>query len=68
MRCLYLVDETYKQYDKDINIFIGEAVDYRFFDRRHKDAEWALILQDYVYELAGGETKSFVAWYNQKLQ
>ena len=63
---LYLVDETYKQYDKDIDIIISEPVDYHFFDRRHKDAEWALMLQDYVYELPSGETKSFVEWYNQK--
>ncbi len=65
---LYLVDETYKQYDKDINIIISEAVDYKFFDRRHKDVEWALILQDYVYELPEDETKSFVEWYNQKMK
>jgi putative hemolysin len=60
---LFLVDEVYKQNNKNINIKIGKAVDINFFDRRLKDAEWAMKLQEFVYKLAEGETRSFEEWF-----
>lgn len=61
---LYLVDEVFKQKNRNIKITIGKAVPYQFFDRRHKDDVWSQFLRDYVYELGSGEQRSFEEWYN----
>lgn len=64
---LYLVDEMYKQNDKDILISISQPVSYEFFDRKiMKDSEWANVLRDYVYALGTGEELDFVRWYERK--
>jgi len=54
---LYLVDEMYKQKNKNINIIIGEPVSYNTFDKSKSDKEWANDLKKKVYEL-GGKYKS----------
>ncbi len=48
---LYLVDETYKQYDKTIHIIFGEPIPWETFDRSKSDLEWAAMVRDKVYEL-----------------
>lgn len=48
---LYLVNETYKQYDKTIHIVIGDAIPWETFDRSRSDLEWAAMLREKVYEL-----------------
>jgi len=48
---LYLVDETYKQYDKTIHIVFGEPIAWETFDRSKKDLEWAAMVREKVYEL-----------------
>ncbi len=48
---LYLVDETYKQFDKTIHIVFGEPIAWETFDRSKSDLEWAAIVRDKVYEL-----------------
>jgi len=49
---LYLVDEMFKQKDKEILIRFGTPVPYQFFDNSRKDAEWAAYMKEHVYSLA----------------
>ncbi len=48
---LYLVDEMFKQKDKNINIVFGKPIPYVTFDKRFTDLEWAAKLKDHVYRL-----------------
>ncbi len=48
---LYLVDETYKQYDRTIHIIFGEPIPWETFDRSKSDLEWAAMVREKVYEL-----------------
>ena len=48
---LYLVDEMFKQKNKDITIVFGKPISYTVFDRRYTDLEWARKLRDHVYTL-----------------
>lgn len=49
---LYLVDEMFKQKDKEILIRFGKPVSYHFFDDTKKDVEWAEYMKEHVYSLA----------------
>ena len=51
LEMLYLVDETYKHYDKTIHIIFGEPISWEKFDRSRSDLEWAAMVRDKVYEL-----------------
>lgn len=51
LEMLYLVNETYKQYNKTIHIVIGDAIPWETFDRSRSDLEWAAMLREKVYEL-----------------
>lgn len=48
---LYLVNEMYKQNDKNINITFGKPIPYATFDKRMKFVDWAEKLRLHVYEL-----------------
>ncbi len=48
---LYLVNETYKQYGRTMNIVIGEPIPWENFDRNKNDKEWAARIRENVYEL-----------------
>ncbi len=48
---LYLVDEMYKQRNKEIRISFGKPISYTTFDKRIKDHEWAQRLKEHVYKL-----------------
>lgn len=48
---LYLVDEMFKQKNKDINITFGKPIPYETFDKRYNDLAWAQKLKDHVYKL-----------------
>jgi putative hemolysin len=56
---LYLVDEMYKQHNKDINITFGKPISYKVFDDRFNSKVWASKVKDYVYELSNDSTKEF---------
>ncbi len=62
-----LVDEMYKQKNKDINIIFGKKIPIDYFDKRNKDSDWALLLQQYVYYLGKtkGECEPFEIWYDK---
>jgi 1-acyl-sn-glycerol-3-phosphate acyltransferase len=48
---LYLVDEMFKQKNKDIVITFGEVIPYTTFDRTKKDKQWAIEVKKKVYQL-----------------
>jgi len=56
---LYLVDEMFKQNNKDINITFGKPISYHNFDKRYKSNEWAQKMKDFVYELGKDCNKEF---------
>jgi hypothetical protein len=51
LEMLYLVDETYKQFDKTLTIVFGDPISWETFDRSKSDAEWAAMVRGKVYEL-----------------
>ena len=51
LEMFYLVNETYKQYDKIMHIVIGDPISWETFDRSKSDLEWAAMVRDKVYEL-----------------
>ena len=51
LEMLYLVDEMYKQNDKNINITFGKPIHYNIFDKRMNYADWAEALRKHIYEL-----------------
>jgi 1-acyl-sn-glycerol-3-phosphate acyltransferase len=46
---LYLVDEMYKQNNKNINITFGKPISWTIFDNRFPDLVWAQKVKKYVY-------------------
>jgi putative hemolysin len=48
---LYLVDEQFRQKDKTINIYFGEAIPASTFDKSKNDKGWAMWVKDVVYTL-----------------
>jgi putative hemolysin len=48
---LYLVDEMFKQDNKDIVITFGKPIPINTFDKGIKDKEWAGILRKHIYRL-----------------
>jgi len=56
---LYLVDEMFKQNNKDINITFGKAISRKVFDDRFNSRIWASKVKEYVYELGKDKTKEF---------
>lgn len=51
LEMLYLVDEMFKQDDKDIVITFGNPLHVSKFDKRLKDKDWAAQLRKFVYKL-----------------
>lgn len=48
----FLMDEMYKQQNKDIYIYIGKPISYTTFNQSNTDEHWANIVKDKVYKLA----------------
>ena len=48
---LYLVNEFYKQKDKNLGIYFGKPISYTVFDKRFSDLEWADKIKSHVYKL-----------------
>ena len=48
---LFLVDEVFKQKNKDIIITFGKPVSGSVFDKRYSDKQWAEKLKKHVYKL-----------------
>ena len=47
----FLVDEFFKQRNKQLTITFGKPIPYQTFDRRFTDAEWAEKLRRFSYQL-----------------
>jgi hypothetical protein len=58
---LYLVDEMYRQRNKEIVITFGKPIAYSIFDKRKTDLKWAQQLKGYVYTLQKDNTSTFLA-------
>lgn len=55
----YLPGETFKHKNGHYTITIGKPIDFRTFDKRHKPAEWAEMVKQYIYELAQDPNATF---------
>ena len=55
----YLVDEMFRQRDKEIKIMFGKPISYRIFDKTNTDLAWAEKLRDYVYRMGKVNVGSF---------
>lgn len=49
---LFLVDEMFKNVDRDFRITIGKPIAWQTFDKSRKPAQWAAWVQEQVYALA----------------
>lgn len=49
---LYLVDEMFKQKDKQILLKFGKPVPFQFFDGSKRDNDWAAYMKEHVYSLS----------------
>jgi putative hemolysin len=58
---LYLVDEMFKQRDKEIVITFGKPISYTIFDKKKTDLTWAQLLKSHVYSLEKNSNSLFVA-------
>lgn len=59
LEMFYLVDEVFKQKDKNITITFGKPISYTSFDKTKSTKEWASKVKKHIYELAKDHTKSF---------
>ncbi len=51
LEMFYLVNETYKQKNKSINLTFGKPINYSSFTRDKSDYEWAQEVKEHVYSL-----------------
>ncbi|GAB1404024.1 1-acyl-sn-glycerol-3-phosphate acyltransferase [Lentimicrobium sp.] len=56
---VYLVDEMFKQHDKDIIITFGKPISIGVFDKKYTDAQWAEKLKKHIYKLAHDQNAAF---------
>jgi putative hemolysin len=56
---LYLVDEMFKQDNKDIVISFGKPISSEFFDKRYTDAKWVSLIREHVYRLKNDVNAEF---------
>ncbi len=61
---LYLVDEMFKQENKDIVITFGKPIPVDIFDKKLKDKDWASRLRSYVYLLEKDANAEFTPTVN----
>jgi len=61
---LYLVDEMFKQKDKVLKIIFGKPIEYKIFDNRFTDKQWAEHVKRYVYAMGRGEKTDFATFLN----
>ncbi len=57
---LYLVDEMFKQRDREILITFGKPISYTIFDKKYSDLTWAQKLKTHVYNLGIDSNSSFI--------
>ncbi|MFH1121434.1 MAG: 1-acyl-sn-glycerol-3-phosphate acyltransferase [Bacteroidota bacterium] len=57
---LYLVDEMFRQNNKDIVITFGKPIPVKTFDRRMSDNEWTALVREHVYKLKADPDAQFI--------
>jgi len=57
---LYLVDEMFRQSNKEIVITFGKAIPAATFDRRMNDNAWASLIREHVYKLEANPDAPFI--------
>ena len=55
----YLVDEAFKQKNKNITVTFGKPIPYTTFDKSMNAKDWAKKVQKYIYILPKDNTKPF---------
>lgn len=60
---LYLVDEMFKQKNKNITITFGKPINVSIFNNRLKDMEWAAQVKAHVYKLEKDINAEFIPTY-----
>lgn len=58
---LYLVDEMYKQKNKEITITFGKPIPFSAFDKKHSTMEWSQLVKQHVYALRTNHNALFDA-------
>lgn len=56
---LYLVDEMFRQKNKDIVITFGKPIPLSTFDKRMNDNDWAAMVRNHVYRLKADPDTAF---------
>jgi putative hemolysin len=56
---LYLVDEMYKQQNKEIIITFGKPVSFEIFNESRKTSEWVKMMKTFVYKLGSDPSAEF---------
>jgi len=56
---LYLVDEMFRQRDKEITITFGKPISYTIFDKSYTDLMWAQKVKKLVYSLNNDKNSRF---------
>jgi len=59
LEMFYLVDEVFKQKNKDITLTIGTPIPYTTFDKSMSTKAWAKKVKDYIYTLPKGNIEPF---------
>ena len=59
LEMFYLVDEVFKQKNKDITLTIGKPIPYTTFDKSMNTKAWAKKVKDYIYTLPKGNKEPF---------
>lgn len=57
---LYLVDEMFRQRDKEITITFGKPISYTIFDKSYSDVIWAQKVKKFVYSLNNDKNSQFI--------
>ncbi|PLX10977.1 MAG: glycerol acyltransferase [Marinilabiliales bacterium] len=59
LEMFYLVDEVFKQKNKNIVVTFGKPISYTKFDKSESPRAWAKKVKDYIYTLPQDNTKAF---------
>ena len=56
----YLVDEAFKQKNKNITVTFGKPIPYTTFDKSLNAKDWAKKVRNYIYTLPEDNTRPFI--------
>lgn len=59
LEMFYLVDEVFKQKNKNIKLIIGKPISYTSFDKSNHPKEWAKKVKTHIYKLKNNPLENF---------